>query len=128
MRISDWSSDVCSSDLPARQPGDDEEDQDDETDEEQPAEITVVGALAFGLVGGGGARRGFLGGQLNLLGNRAHAVLNAAGHIAGLESGRHDIAYDPARQRVGQDRLEALADRDAPPPLVRPATATDAHL
>src|SRR3546814_20006765 len=76
MRISDWSSDVCSSDLPARQPGDDEEDQDDETDEAQLAEITVVGALAFGLVGGGGARRGFLGGQLNLLGNRAHADMN----------------------------------------------------
>src|SRR3546814_16235855 len=91
MRISDWSSDVCSSDLPARQPGDDEEDQDDETDEEQPAEITVVGALAFGLVGGGGARRGFLGGQLNLLGNRAHAVLNAAGHIAALELDRTSV-------------------------------------
>src|SRR3546814_14377660 len=100
MRISDWSSDVCSSDLPARQPGDDEEDQDDETDEEQPAEITVVGALAFGLVGGGGARRGFLGGQLNLLGNRAHAVLNAAGHIAGLEFGSHDIAGEDRKSGV----------------------------
>src|SRR3546814_6037988 len=94
MRISDWSSDVSSSDL---------KDQDDEADEEEPAEIAVVGAVAFGLVGGGGARRGFLGRQLNLLGDRAHAILYAAGHVARLEFRGDDVADDAARQRVGEE-------------------------
>src|SRR3546814_7535216 len=47
-------------------------------------------------------------------------------HIAGLEFGRHDIADDPARQRVGQERFEAIADRDAHPPLVRRDQENDA--
>src|SRR3546814_5686898 len=110
MRISDWSSDVSSSDL---------KDQDDEADEEEPAEIAVVGAVAFGLVGGGGALRGFLGRQLDLLGDRAHAILYAAGHVARLEFRRDDVADDAARQRVGEDGFEAVADRDTHPPLVR---------
>src|SRR3546814_417375 len=134
MRISDWSSDVCSSDLTvplaasakARQHRQDEEEKDDEADEHQPPEIALVGAVAFLRGGGLRARGRLLGRKLDLLGDRVDASLDTAGIISGLELRCHHVADDPARQRVGQDRFEPIADRDIHPPLVRRDQEDDA--
>src|SRR3546814_18712200 len=105
MRISDWSSDVCSSDLTvplaasakARQHRQDEEEKDDEADEHQPPEIALVGAVAFLRGGGLRARGRILGRQLDLLGYRVDASLEHAGIILGQElPGNHGEAH-PAR-------------------------------
>ena len=47
-----------------------------------------------------------------------HAVLDAAGVVAGAEARQDRGLDDDLRQRVGQDRLEAAADLDAHLPLV----------
>src|SRR3546814_3409177 len=89
MRISDWSSDVCSSDL------------------HQPPEIALVGAVAFLRGGGLRARGRLLGRQLDLLGDRVDASLDTAGIIIGLELRCHHVADDPARQDRKSTRLNS---------------------
>src|SRR3546814_2026393 len=87
---------------------------------------SLVGAVAFLRGGGLRARGRLLGRQLDLLGDRVDASLDTAGIIIGLELRCHHVAADPARQRVGQDRFEPIADRDINPPLARRDQEDDA--
>ena len=54
------------------------------------------------------------------------AAGDAAGEIAGLEARRDGVGDDHLRQRVGQRALEAVADLDAHPALVRRDQQQDA--
>src|SRR3546814_19024232 len=99
MRISDWSSDVCSSDLESLDPGAEPtlRDQPEDDAEVAPAQLrrgrpdgTQAAALDGAVTGGGSAAR-----------RLSHAHTAAAGRLPLCAAG-HDPAPDPARPSSAQ--------------------------
>ena len=100
---------------------DEPEDDDRPEDHHQPVDLRIVGVPApLDALG----KLGSVAGEHEL--DVLHALLDAAGVIAGAEARQHGAVDDDVGHGVGEDRLEPAADLDAHLALVRRDDEEDA--